>query len=625
VSWGLANAAMLLGLLGMAIPVIIHLLNRRRAVTVDWGAMQFLELGRRARRRLNLTELLLMAGRMLLLGLVALALARPFWKPTRPPPAPPAAAAERRDVVLILDGSDSMGRQAGGTSPRTLAVAWARRFVGQLKDGDSVAVLVAKDRVLPRVAPPSYDRKKVDAALADLPAARGSSDLPAALAEAFRLLESTRNPAREVVVLTDGQRVAWRPGEPGRWALLRDLHRRLPVPPRLWSVAFNRGAKVEGADGSVGPLELSRGLVAPHLPIAVRTVVANAGPGPLTRTAELLVDGAAVPGSAQVVGPIPPGSKAPLAFRTTLAAPGSHALAVRLAAGDDPLPGDDEAARPGRGDRGVARPAGRRRDGPGAPEQRDRLPPHRPGPHRRRHAAGARHGRRARRAEPEALKGQRVLVLANVDRLDPGQVAAVTDFLGRGGGVLFAPGDRTDADSANDALFQDGHGWLPARLGATKGDPARREAVAHPSPAQLRRPEPLPVRPGGRPGPGPGRPVRLPGPGALAARAEGRGDGAARHGRPLDRRAALPRGACPPAGRPDRRRGGDPAGQPRLRPLGPRADLPPGRPDRRRRPGPPRRGPRVPPRPAPAGPRRDLAAAHARRGDGPGVRPARGG
>jgi hypothetical protein len=76
----------------MAIPVIIHLLNRRRAVTVDWGAMQFLELGRRARRRLNLTELLLMAGRMLLLGLVALALARPFWKPTRPPPARPPAA-----------------------------------------------------------------------------------------------------------------------------------------------------------------------------------------------------------------------------------------------------------------------------------------------------------------------------------------------------------------------------------------------------------------------------------------------------------------------------------------------------------------------------------------------------
>ncbi len=44
--WHLANPLMLLGLLGVAIPIIIHLLNRRRAVTVDWGAMQFLDLGR---------------------------------------------------------------------------------------------------------------------------------------------------------------------------------------------------------------------------------------------------------------------------------------------------------------------------------------------------------------------------------------------------------------------------------------------------------------------------------------------------------------------------------------------------------------------------------------------------
>ena len=52
---GVLNAAMLLGLAGVAIPVVIHLLNRRNDPVVDWAAMQFLELSPRERRRLNLS------------------------------------------------------------------------------------------------------------------------------------------------------------------------------------------------------------------------------------------------------------------------------------------------------------------------------------------------------------------------------------------------------------------------------------------------------------------------------------------------------------------------------------------------------------------------------------------
>src|SRR5580704_8052794 len=104
---GVLNAAMLLGLAGVAIPVIIHLLNRRNDPVVDWGAMQFLEFSPRERRRLNFAELLLMLARMALLALVALALARPFWSPR---PAGASAANEvstgdssvRRDVVLVF-------------------------------------------------------------------------------------------------------------------------------------------------------------------------------------------------------------------------------------------------------------------------------------------------------------------------------------------------------------------------------------------------------------------------------------------------------------------------------------------------------------------------------------------
>ena len=43
-TFGFLNALMLVGLAGVAIPVVIHLLNRRRFDTVDWGVMQFLQI-----------------------------------------------------------------------------------------------------------------------------------------------------------------------------------------------------------------------------------------------------------------------------------------------------------------------------------------------------------------------------------------------------------------------------------------------------------------------------------------------------------------------------------------------------------------------------------------------------
>ena len=62
-SIGFANLA-ILSLAAVAIPPLIHLLNRRRYDIVDWGAMQFLEVSQTTRRRMMLEELLLMALRM---------------------------------------------------------------------------------------------------------------------------------------------------------------------------------------------------------------------------------------------------------------------------------------------------------------------------------------------------------------------------------------------------------------------------------------------------------------------------------------------------------------------------------------------------------------------------------
>ena len=67
------------GLLLASIPIIIHLLNRRRFKTVDWAAMTFLlRAMRKNRRRVRFEQWLLLAVRCSVLCLLGLALARPL-------------------------------------------------------------------------------------------------------------------------------------------------------------------------------------------------------------------------------------------------------------------------------------------------------------------------------------------------------------------------------------------------------------------------------------------------------------------------------------------------------------------------------------------------------------------
>jgi Aerotolerance regulator N-terminal/von Willebrand factor type A domain len=479
VSWGVLNAAMLAGLAGAIVPIVIHLLNRTRDPVIEWGAMQFLELGRQARRRMRLNELLLMLARMALLALVAFALARPYW--SRRARAGEVAGqlglnSPPRDVVLVIDGSDSMERASGATTLRALAVAWSRQYVSDCRPGDSIAVLIAADRVRGLVAPPSFDPSRVNAALASIRFAHGSSDLPAALIEAFRILERTSNPVRDVVVLTDNQRHAWRPGERARWALVRELALRLPVVPRIWSIALGAAAVSATPNGGLAPLALSRALVPTRLPIEVTTTLANSGPGQMVRTAELLVDGQVVPGTAQTVGPIPAGGRAPLTFRTALTEAGSHVLTVRLAGARDAMPGDDESSLPievaqalpvllVNGEPGVQPLTGETDflraalapTGDDTPQVSARVVT-------------------ANGLSADSLKDQRAVVLANVDRLASAQELALRTFVETGGGLLVAPGDRTDP-----AAYR-GIAWMPAGIGELKGSARDRKTIAHPDP-----------------------------------------------------------------------------------------------------------------------------------------------
>src|SRR5918993_864766 len=102
VTWGFVAA----GVLAMAIPVVIHILNRRRFKTVTWAAMEFLlRAMRKNRRRLRFEQWVLLATRCALVLLLGMALARPLGceNPTM------AVMGGRTGIsVFVVDNSYSM-------------------------------------------------------------------------------------------------------------------------------------------------------------------------------------------------------------------------------------------------------------------------------------------------------------------------------------------------------------------------------------------------------------------------------------------------------------------------------------------------------------------------------------
>ena len=72
------NGILAFGAIAFTVPLIIHLLFKSRFKTVDWGAMHLLEdVVRVNRRRLQVSNLLLLLLRCLIPAVLAFLLARP--------------------------------------------------------------------------------------------------------------------------------------------------------------------------------------------------------------------------------------------------------------------------------------------------------------------------------------------------------------------------------------------------------------------------------------------------------------------------------------------------------------------------------------------------------------------
>src|SRR4051794_22771696 len=130
------------GLLLVAVPIIIHILNRRRFKLVTWAAMEYLlRAMRKTRRRLKFEQMLLLVTRCLVLALLGAALARPMMCEK----AASAIGGRSGLNVIVLDNSYSMA-YAGGRADAPTHLAQAKKIAKGLIDrlnagGESVAII----------------------------------------------------------------------------------------------------------------------------------------------------------------------------------------------------------------------------------------------------------------------------------------------------------------------------------------------------------------------------------------------------------------------------------------------------------------------------------------------------
>ena len=387
---------LLLALAGIAIPVIIHLFNRRNAREVKWGAMRFLMDSLMSRRRsLLLEEMLLLAARCLLAGCAVLAMARPFvpagssfpwwlvlplgllgivlfgigfalgryrkWQTLTWLACLLCAAASigavvlekrlslshrftggaARDVALVIDGSSSMTLTVDGETNFSRALKEASRLIEESPRGVTFSVIVAGAVPDPLVPAPVTDRKYVQTALEQAVPVHGVLRAPDALAAAAASLAQGTQLAKQIILIGDGQSVGWQTDDLESWRFLDEAFARLPAKPRVFVRTLELPQGIRNL--TLKDVAFSRPVVGTDRDVRVDVTLANTGREAVTPAHVALTVG----GKEKLdrsVGQMEPGTERVVSFLHRFDTPGAQVVEARVAA-DDELASDDAMRR----------------------------------------------------------------------------------------------------------------------------------------------------------------------------------------------------------------------------------------------------------------------------------------
>lgn len=131
------NGILLFGMAALAVPLVIHILNRSRFRTIPWGAMHLLDsIVKVNQKRFRLEQLILLFVRCAIPAALAFCLARPLltgWKQL--------AGDDPVSAVILLDTSYSMDTRSAAGTLLDRAVAEATHIMRGMSRGSQVAII----------------------------------------------------------------------------------------------------------------------------------------------------------------------------------------------------------------------------------------------------------------------------------------------------------------------------------------------------------------------------------------------------------------------------------------------------------------------------------------------------
>lgn len=195
----------LIALAGLAVPVLIHLIQRERKNVVQFPSLMFLNrIPYQSVQRRRIRHWLLLLMRLAALALIVFAFARPFMR--REQIAGGGGGA--REVVVLVDRSYSMGY--GDRWQRALGAA--RDVINGLTASDRGSVVFFGTGAEVALRSTS-DKGRLLAVLAEVQPSASATRYGPALKLAGSILSESAFPRREAVLVTDFQRAGWQGAE----------------------------------------------------------------------------------------------------------------------------------------------------------------------------------------------------------------------------------------------------------------------------------------------------------------------------------------------------------------------------------------------------------------------------